>query len=414
MHWDPVPHSPTAPNVSWVGVMVLLFAAVLPTGPLKMALAGTLAATMMPIGMLIARARGTWAFDSPLTAVTMHYPDFLVVGVSVVISRAVYGLEQQIARARDMGSYELGELIGRGGMGEVYRARHRMLARPAAIKLIRPEMLTARSGEPAEVAIARFHREANAAAQLQSPHTVSLYDFGATDDGTLYFAMELLDGVDLDTLVRECGPLPAGRVVHILRQVCESLEEAHAAGLVHRDIKPANVHIGRFGLRDDFVKVLDFGLVATVGGTQPREPSVTAAGTIRGTPAYMAPEMIVGDAIDGRTDLYALGCVAYYLLTGQLAFDSANGVEALYARLRDAPALPSTRTAQPIPPGLETLVMQCLAPRPSDRPATAAVLARQLSQVLVPAWTADDATRWWASTTLRRTSPIPRGPSPTE
>src|SRR5436190_2877793 len=168
LHWDPVPHSPTMPTISWLGIIVLLFAATLPNDPIKMTTAGLIAVSMNPIGMLIARARGTWAFDSTLTAWTMHYPDFLVVGVSIVISRVVQGMGQQIARAREMGSYELGERIGRGGMGEVYRATHRMLARPAAIKLIRPETMAARTGEEASVAVERFHREAEAAARLQS------------------------------------------------------------------------------------------------------------------------------------------------------------------------------------------------------------------------------------------------------
>src|SRR6185503_14835553 len=186
---------------------------------------------------------------------------------------------------RELGSYRLGELLGRGGMGEVYLATHRMLARPAAIKLIRPEALGA-DREAAELAARRFRREAEAAASLRSPHTVELYDFGVTEDRTLYFVMELLEGLDLETLVGRYGPLPANRTIHLLRQVCESLEEAHAAGLVHRDIKPANIHLGRMGLRYDFAKVLDFGLVKSVTGTS-EDSLATAAGLTPGTPAYM-------------------------------------------------------------------------------------------------------------------------------
>ena len=168
-----------------------------------------------------------------------------------------------------LGSYQLGELLGRGGMGEVYKATHRMLGRPVAIKLIRPEMIGARDGAEAQLAIRRFRREAEVAASLRSPHTVELHDFGVTTDQAFYFVMELLDGMDLESLVRQTGPVPAARAIHILRQVCESLEEAHARGLVHRDIKPANIHVGRLGLRHDFVKVLDFGLVKSVeGGTR--------------------------------------------------------------------------------------------------------------------------------------------------
>ncbi len=397
LHWDPVPHSPTMPVVSWLGILVLLFAATLPADPVKSAVAGLIAVSMNPIGMLIARARGTWAFDSTLTAWTMHYPDFLVVAVSVVVSRVAHGMGQQIARAREMGSYELGERIGRGGMGEVYRATHRMLARPAAIKLIRPESMAARTGEKAHVAVERFHREAEAAARLQSPHTVGVYDFGATEDGTLYIVMELLDGMDLESLVRHEGPLPAPRVVHILRQVCESLEEAHASGLVHRDIKPANLHIGRFGLRHDFVKVLDFGLVTAATAPGADRLLVTAVGSIPGTPAYMAPEMIMGDQVDGRADLYALGCVAYFLLTGQLVFEADNALQSITKRLQETPVPPSQRTELPVPPDLDALVLACLAAQPPDRPATAGELARRLAALSLPRWTDEEAARWWAA-----------------
>src|SRR5262249_16796782 len=172
----------------------------------------------------------------------------------------------QVAHAREMGSYRLGERLGSGGMGEVYKATHRMLARAAAIKLFRPEML-GQNAAAAQLAATRFRPEAEAAASLRSPHTLELYDFGVTEDQTLYYVMELLDGMDLETLVRTKGPVPAARAIYILRQVCESLEEAHARGLVHRDIKPANIHVGRLGLRHDFVKVLDFGLVKLVDGT---------------------------------------------------------------------------------------------------------------------------------------------------
>ena len=211
------------------------------------------------------QGEGDCGTSNPRTdALLMHYPDYLLLGVAVVISHVVTGLGQQVAKAREMGSYQLGELLGRGGMGEVYHATHRMLARPAAIKLIRPEVIGGSDPAAAQLAVTRFRREAETAASLRSPHTVELYDFGVTDDQTLYFVMELLEGLNLESLVRRHGPLPAGRVVHILRQVCASLEEAHVRGLVHRDIKPANIHVGRVGLVYDFVKVLDFGLVKPI------------------------------------------------------------------------------------------------------------------------------------------------------
>jgi serine/threonine-protein kinase len=313
----------------------------------------------------------------------MHYPNYLLLGAAVVISHVVTRLGQQVTREREMGSYRLGELLGRGGMGEVYRATHRMLARPAAVKLIRPEVLASTDGTLAQSAAARFRREAEAAARLRSPHTVELYDFGVTEDGTLYLVMEFLEGTNLELLVRRQGPLPAARVIHILGQVCESLEEAHVNGLVHRDIKPANIHLGRLGLREDFVKVLDFGLVRSMAG--PSEESLAgAAGMTPGTPAYMAPEMAHDQKmVDGRADLYSLGCVAYYLLTGHLVFEGDTPLQTILQHLQHPPVPPSQRTDQPIPAELEALVLACLAKRPDDRPRSAAELAERLAAVPV-------------------------------
>jgi serine/threonine protein kinase len=303
-----------------------------------------------------------------------------MLGAAVTISHVVTRLSQQVTREREMGSYRLGELLGRGGMGEVYLATHRMLARPAAIKLIRPEVLAAGDAAMAQTAVARFRREAEAAARLRSPHTVELYDFGVTEDGTFYLVMELLEGENLERLVRRQGPLEPARAIHILRQVCESLEEAHSYGLVHRDIKPANIHLGRLGLREDFVKVLDFGLVRSFGG--PSEESLTgAAGMTPGTPAYMAPEMAHDRTVDGRADLYSLGCVAYYLLTGRLVFEGDTPLQTILKHLQQPPEPPSSVTDRPIPPALDELVLACLAKRPEDRPASAAELSQRLAQV---------------------------------
>ena len=396
LHWDPVPTGTAVrPAISWLGAVVLMFAAVLPSTPIKMLIAGVISVSMNPIGMLIAKARGTWDFGPSINVLIMHYEDYLLVGVAVVITRVVARLGQEIAKAREMGSYQLGELLGRGGMGEVYKATHRMLARPAAIKLIRPNRIDGGDRSAAQVAETRFRREATAAANLRSPHTVQLYDFGVTDDGTLYFAMELLDGLDLESLVRRKGPLPPARVIHILRQVCESLEEAHAAGLVHRDIKPANIHVGRLGLRQDFVKGLDFGLVKSVVETDLTESLATGVGLAPGTPAYMAPEMVLGQPVDGRADLYALGCVAYYLITGQLVFDAENGLQVLLKRLNEDPLPPSARTEVPVPAELDQLVIACLARRPEDRPRSAAHLSRGLAAVPVEPWSDEQASEWW-------------------
>jgi serine/threonine-protein kinase len=315
----------------------------------------------------------------------MHYPNYLMAGIAVAISAVVTRLGQQVTKAREMGSYRLGELLGRGGMGEVYLAHHRMLARPAAIKLIRPEALAGENGSKAQLAATRFRREAQAAARLKSPHTVQLYDFGTTDEGRLYLVMELLEGITLEHLVRAEGALPAHRVVHILRQVCESLEEAHDAGLVHRDIKPANIHLGQVGRHADFVKVLDFGLVKSVGGANGEDSLASIAGLAIGTPAYMAPEMVHGEGeLDGRTDLYSLGCVAYYLLTGELVFAGETAIQTALLHVQQPPVPPSERTGNPIPPVLERLVLACLAKHPADRPQSASDLGAALAALNGP------------------------------
>jgi serine/threonine-protein kinase len=324
----------------------------------------------------------------------MHYPNFLMLGMAVVISRVVTGLGQQVSREREMGSYRLGELLGSGGMGDVYRATHRMLARPAAIKLIRPEVLAASEESAAQLAMVRFKREAEAAARLRSPHTVELYDFGVTEDGTLYTVMELLDGMTLQALVRDHGPLPAARAIHILRQVCDSLEEAHVSGLVHRDIKPANIHLGRLGLQHDFVKVLDFGLVKSVAE---REPGMaTEMGLTPGTPAYMAPEAAGSEAVDARSDIYALGCVAYYLLTGLLVFEGGSALQMMARHLQETPVPPSRRTEQFVPATLDHLILACLAKDPADRPQSARAVAAALAAMQVGPWSDGEATAWWS------------------
>jgi serine/threonine-protein kinase len=381
IHWGPASAMPVTirPMITWIGPVILMTAAIVPADPRKMLAAGFLAASMDPIGMLIARAAGVYRFDSALDTLAMHYPNYLMLGVAVVISGVVTRLGQQVTKAREMGSYRLGELIGRGGMGEVYFAHHRMLARPAAIKLIRAEALAGEDASQAQVAVARFRREAEAAARLKSPHTVQLYDFGVTDGGRLYLVMELLEGINLDQLVRRDGPLPARRVAGILRQVCESLEEAHDAGLVHRDIKPGNIHLGRVGRQEDFVKVLDFGLVKSVAGE--RDDSLASvAGMTVGTPAFMAPEMVHGDRVDGRADLYAVGCVAYYLLTGQYVFIGETPIQTALFHVQQEPVPPSRRTGNLIPPALEQLVLACLAKRPEDRPQTAGALMTALDR----------------------------------
>ena len=395
----PTPERIIAPEISWIGVEILLFAALIPTRPGKTVIAALVAASMNPIGMLISRAKGMWDFGSAWNVLLMHYPDFLIVGAAGVISHVVTQLGRQVTRAREMGSYQIGELLGSGGMGEVYKATHTMLAREAAIKLIRPEALGGgTNSDGANVAIRRFTLEAEAAANLRSPHTVEVYDFGVTEDNTLYYVMEMLEGMDLETLVTKHGALPAGRVIYLMRQACESLEEAHAKGLVHRDVKPANIHVGQVGLRYDFAKVLDFGLVKEV---KRPDPMLTAEGLTVGTPSYMAPELVLNEAVDGRADVYALGCVTYYLLTGRKVFESDNMMRLMVKHLEEKPAAPSTQTDLPIPPSLDAAVLGCLAKDPAARTQSAAAFAAALSsaEADVEPWGQEQAAAWWSTRT---------------
>jgi serine/threonine protein kinase len=323
----------------------------------------------------------------------MHYPDYLLVGVAVVISRVVMRLGQKVTQAREMGSYRLVTLLGKGGMGEVWRARHHMLARDAAIKLIQPDMLSPSSGN-AMLLRRRFEQEAKTTALLRSPHTVELYDFGVARDGVFYYAMELLDGIDLETLVKKFGPLPPARAVNILRQVCRSLADAHRHSLIHRDIKPTNIFLCRMGNEYDYVKVLDFGLVKVLDET---DAKLTADGATTGTPAYMAPEMALGSScVDGRTDLYGLGCVAYWLITGGLVFEEKNATAMMLAHLYKIPVLPSEKSELKVPVSLDRAIMTCLAKDQAARPADAAMLERVLENCASSdSWTSEDAERWW-------------------
>jgi len=324
----------------------------------------------------------------------------LVATMAFVLAYAVYRTRPSVrateAVTERMGSYHLKERLGRGGMGEVWLARHDLLARPAAVKIIRPEKI-ARDRDAMQTALRRFRREAVATANLQSPHTVQLYDFGITEDGRFYYAMELLDGVDLQTLVREHGPLRPERVVHILQQASASLAEAHRSGLVHRDIKPGNLFVIRLALEHDFVKVIDFGLVKGRDGFV-GDPHLTLPGTLNGTPAFMAPEVVRGDEnVDGRADLYALGAVAYYLLTGRLVFERSTPMAMFVAQVRSEPE-PVGKVAEfPVPRALDALILDMLAKDPADRPQSAEEVAERLAAIpLERPWTNARAAQWWA------------------
>jgi DNA-binding NtrC family response regulator len=292
-----------------------------------------------------------------------------------------------------VGSYSLIERLGSGGMGEVWLARHQLLARPAAVKLVREAKVG--TGADAHVVRQRFAREAQATAELRSPHTVQLFDFGMTDTGSFYYVMERLRGMDLQRMVERYGPLPPERTVFLLKQACLSLSEAHGLGLVHRDIKPANLFVCRLGPEYDFLKVLDFGVVSRQG--QPPMASITAAGVVLGTPAFHAPELIPGERdFDGRADIYALGCVAFWLLTGRPPFEANDAVSLLRHHLHTPAPSASMFSEEPVPPDLDALVHECLSKEPGLRPPSADVLWERLDALPVPGrWDRRRAREWW-------------------
>jgi DNA-binding NtrC family response regulator len=292
-----------------------------------------------------------------------------------------------------VGSYSLIERIGSGGMGEVWLARHQLLARPAAVKIVHEAALGA--AEDSAATRQRFAREAHVTAELQSPHTVQLFDFGMTDAGSFYYVMERLRGIDLQRMVERHGPLPAERVVFLLKQACLSLSEAHALGLVHRDIKPGNLFVCRLGQQFDFLKVLDFGVVSRRG--RGSTASITAPGLLLGTPAFLAPELVSQKPFDGRVDIYSLGCVAFWLLTGRPPFEGADAMAVLVQHSSTEPTPPSEVCERPVPKDLDALVVECLAKDPARRPAGAEQLAIRLDGLSIAGWwTQQKARAWWA------------------
>jgi serine/threonine protein kinase len=295
---------------------------------------------------------------------------------------------------RVVGKYKILDQIGEGGMGVVYRASHAMLRRPTAIKLLLPE----RAGKDA---LTRFEREVQRTAMLTHPNTVTVFDYGRTTEGVFYYAMELLEGASLDEIVEVDGPQPEERVIHLLEQVAASLAEAHDAGLIHRDIKPGNILVVDRGGISDLVKVVDFGLVKDVGvsaGGAASDPALTMAHTIHGTPLYIAPETLTApETVDARTDLYAVGAVGYWLLTGTHVFGGKSILEVCTHHLHSVPDSPSSRLGAPVASDLEAVLLACLAKRPSDRPASAHVLRERLRTcVAAGRWTNARAAQWWA------------------
>jgi serine/threonine-protein kinase len=316
--------------------------------------------------------------------------------VATVASRVIYGLHEKAREARQLGQYALEEKIGEGGMGEIYRARHAMLRRPTAVKLL--------SGHGSDGQLRRFEREVQITAGLTHPNTISIYDYGRTPEGIFYYAMELLEGLTLEELVVRHGAQPAARAIHVLRQVCGALEEAHGVGLIHRDIKPANIFLCRRGGILDFVKVLDFGLVRQVGSEQ--DTAASSADIVVGTPLYLSPEAILKPSqLDARADIYGLGAVAYFLVTGTPVFSGKNLVEICGHHLHTAPEPPSSR--KPLAADFERVILACLAKDPMDRPQTARALREALEACEdAGRWKDTQAAEWWATAPSSRARPF--------
>ncbi|TMQ73173.1 MAG: serine/threonine protein kinase [Candidatus Eisenbacteria bacterium] len=369
-----------------------MFPLLVPAPPRAALTVSTLCALAMPAGLAFLAASGR-VMTRVADFIGISLAGAVAVGIASVASRTVYGAGRQMAAARRVGSYELLEPLARGGMGEVWKARHLFLARPAAVKLILPEQLQGRA-EDQERVIQRFTREAQVTAELCSPHTVDLFDFGVSADGALYYAMELLEGINAEHFVYQFGPIEPRRAAHWLQQACHSLGEAHARNLIHRDIKPSNLYVCRYGRDRDFVKILDFGLTKSL---EPQtDPNLTHAGIRMGTPGYMAPEQIFGKEPGPRTDLYALGCVAYWLVSGVRPFEGVSVGELLSQHTLDPPPPPSRKAAHPLPDRLERLILSCLAKEPRDRPASADQVSLELEECFAQeAWSAEDARRWW-------------------
>jgi serine/threonine-protein kinase len=381
------------PMITWTCILIALYPLIVPCPPSRALWTSIAAAATAPLGYgLIVWRVGA---ELPLEGWALSMgPVLFSVVLAYLASRAFYGMSIDVAHAREMGSYRLEEQLGKGGMGVVWRARHRLLARPAAIKVVSRDILSNLDAETGAVVLQRFKREAQVTANLRSPHTVQLYDFGVTDEGTFYYVMELLEGLDVETMIEKHGPIEPERAAHFMLHACESLEEAHDYGLVHRDIKPGNLFACRLGLRDDFVKVLDFGLVALQPARAAETAKLSMDGTAMGTPHYMAPEVSTGQTADPRTDLYSLGGVIYWLLTGRTLFQGDTPIAVALAHINQRPKPPSEIVT--VPREFEEIVMACLERESENRPRSAGKLAASVRATgLAERWTAERAREWW-------------------
>jgi eukaryotic-like serine/threonine-protein kinase len=387
---SPAP-SPEPALLTWAALVAITFPLVLPQLGLWSRVAPLVATATQPLGL--------WALSySRPVANELVLKSCVVSAFSAVVALLSAELIRRIRydEPRHAGSYNLVEQVGKGGMGEVWKAEHRYLLRPAAVKLI-PDDPSEKSVER-EKTLRRFRREAQVTALLTSPHTVQVYDYGITETGLYYYVMEYLEGLDFHKLVTNYGPLSPGRAVFLIRQVTDSIGEAHHNGIIHRDLKPSNLMVVRAGQQHDFVKVLDFGLVGVFqrNADAPGISKITADGVITGTPAFVSPEMVRGDAIDGRADIYALGAVLYFLVTGRLVFPGLSAMAMALAHVHEQPAPPSSVSGAKIPPDLEELILLCLEKDPQNRPQNARELALRLGSLRCSgSWTQTDAEEWW-------------------
>ena len=386
-----------------ISFTVIWRAVSIPSTPSRTAVLTTLAALPLIVAdVWILGVREVTATGHAAAAPFAALWALVMIAISVVASNVVFGLRKEVERVRRLGQYTLDEKIGEGAMGIVYRARHAMLRRPTAIKLLPPQRMGQKNLE-------RFEQEVQLTAMLTHPNTVSIYDYGRTPDGVFYYAMEFLDGINLEDLVRRYGAQPDGRVISILRQVCRALTEAHELGVIHRDIKPGNIILTVRGGEPDVAKVVDFGLVKeldTSGGSQTRSVD---GNVLVGTPLYLSPEAIATPGtIDARSDLYAVGAVGYYLVTGQPLFEGRTIMELCAHHLHTAPIPPSVRLGRPIDRQLEAVLMACLEKDPAHRPPSATALHDALAASDAAAeWSTGDAHRWWAS--YRPDGPVTTG-----
>jgi len=377
-------------------IWVVFFPAIVPMRSTAAVITIVLAASTSPLMRWLADSSGWVQFsEGSITFVTIAM--FFSVVLGVAVSNVVYKLGKSVSEAQEMGSYRLEKNLGSGGMGEVWVARHRMLARSAAVKFIKHEIIAGMDADEIRTLNQRFEHEVQATATLKSPHTVDIYDYGVTPDRTFYYVMELLSGIDMETLVKRFGPIVPERVVYMLTQACHSLHEAHCRQLIHRDVKPANLFVCEYGEDLDFVKVLDFGLVKHDTAGDEADPKLTRDGTITGTPAYMYPEAITGTSpVDHRSDIYSLGCVAYWLLTGELVFTGRTPMALLAEHANAQPIPPSQRSELEIPEALDEVVLACLAKDPADRPDGAEELAGRLERIRFETpWDNARARTWW-------------------